>query len=190
MVARTPGEVVGPRLCVGALAALLGGLGLQPTSAQNSDAVTVDVAPCTHLESAEARLACFGARVDAVLEQRGLTEERKDRAARRNDERSSRQEQRAERRAERGSNADPRLADAVEESGEAEYTGTIVAIRERLPNAYVITLDNGQIWQQTEPKQYPLRPGAEVRLYPTRWGTYYRLHELGSGSHIQVRKVQ
>jgi hypothetical protein len=79
---------------------------------------------------------------------------------------------------------------AVDETGDAEYSGTIVEFHERLPNAYLITLDNGQVWLQTEPKQYPLRPGLDVRIYPTSWGDNYRLHGLGTGSHIQVRRVR
>ncbi len=71
-----------------------------------------------------------------------------------------------------------------------EFFGTIVELRERLPNAYVIRLDNGQIWEQTEPKRYTLRPGLEVRIYPTRWGSRYRLTGIDSGGHIQVRRVE
>ncbi|MDX1561897.1 MAG: hypothetical protein R3305_03180 [Gammaproteobacteria bacterium] len=63
-------------------------------------------------------------------------------------------------------------------------------MRERLPSSYVIQLDNGQIWEQTEPKRYPLRPGLEVRVYPTRWGSRYRLTGVDTGGHIQVRRVQ
>jgi hypothetical protein len=179
------------------LAALLGVLGLQPALAQDSAAVTVDVAHCTRLESADARRACFGAQVDAVLQERELTDgdERTavaedteaDPAASTRDEPSSPQR---ERRSKRDSSDDPRSVEAVEEARDDEYSGVIVAVRERLPNAYVITLDNGQIWQQTEPKQYPLRPGLEVRIYPTGWGSNYRLNGLGTGSHIQVRKVR
>jgi hypothetical protein len=203
MVTRTLGDAAGTRLRIGALTALLGGFGLQPTLAQDSDSVTVDVGACTRLESADARLACFGAQVDSVLEQRGRAEVEEPNApiadvdvvdavqpSRRDDERSSRPERRAERGAERSSSDDLQSADAVEDAGQPEYSGTIVALNERLPNAYVITLDNGQIWQQTEPKQYPLRPGIKVRIYPTRWGNHYRLNGWGSGAHIQVRRVQ
>ena len=200
MPSRTCGRAVGAWPCAGALVALLGGFGPQPAFAQESQAVTVDVGRCTALTSPDARLACFGAQVDAVLNERSPTEGDQHatvteangvaQAAPSGDERSSPEEERAARGTKRGSD-DPRSEEAVGESREDdEYTGTIVAIRERLPNAYVITLDNGQVWQQTEPKQYPLRPGLEVRIYRTGWGDYYRLNGLGTGGHIQVRKVQ
>jgi hypothetical protein len=200
MLTRTPGGVVDARLCGCALTALLAALGSQSAYAQGSEAVTVDVGRCTHLESPDARLACFGAQVDAVLEERGQTEAGERTAAiedgdtgretRRSDERSNGREEQRERPAERGSSDDQRASGTAEEAAEDEYSGTIVAMRERLPNAYVITLDNGQVWEQAEPKQFPLRPGLEVRIYPTRWGSNYRLNGIGTGGHIQVRKVQ
>jgi hypothetical protein len=141
------------------VASLLGSL-MAGAPAAGQD-VTVDVGDCVELEAAEARLACFAAQVDAVLEKRIAGQSAVD---------------------------EPRRAEADE--GEDEYFGTIVAIRERLPDAYIITLDNGQIWQQTAPKRYPLRPGLEVRIYPTNWGGSYRLNGLGIGGHIQVRRVE
>lgn len=164
-------------------AVLLGGLAaLQPTLGQDSDTVTVDVTRCVALESAAARQACFGAQVDEVLEARGSSasadpsEAIEDTAADPNgsaeDETSSTPER------------------DVEGAADDEYFGTISAIRERLPSSYVITLDNGQIWEQVEPKKYPLRPGLEVRIYPTKWGGSYRLSGVDSGGHIQVRRVQ
>jgi hypothetical protein len=184
MPTRTHGKVGGAKSSVGALAALLGGFGLQQALAQDSEAVTVDVARCAGL-SADARLACFGEQVERALteddERTAVTEEVvAERAARSNDEHPTK----------RASSADLRPQEAAEDARGDEYTGVIVAIRERLPNAYVITLDNGQIWQQTEPKPYPLRPGLEVRIYPTRWGHRYRLNGLGTGDHIQVQKLQ
>jgi hypothetical protein len=200
MPCRTCDKVVSARPRVGALAALLAAFAFHPAFAQDSETVTVDVGQCTSLESADARLACFGAQVDAALEERppsevdersAVTEDADaDRAAPRSDERSRRAEEQTERTAKRRLRAHSRSEEALEDAGEGEYSGVIVAIRERLPNAYVITLDNGQVWQQTEPKQYPLRPGLEVRIYPTGWGNYYRLNGLGTGTHIQVRRVR
>ncbi len=90
------------------------------------------------------------------------------------------------RRAERDAAEQSQESDAAE----GQYLGTITAIRERIPDSYVITLDNGQIREQAAPKRYPLRPGLEVRLYATNWGKSYRLTGLGSGGHIQVRRVR
>lgn len=136
---------------------------------QDTREVTVDVERCLDLESAEERQACFGAEVDQVLQERGPAEAAVSAP---------------------GGEADRDREARERDSDDVEYLGTIVEMREYLPSAYVIRLDNGQIWEQTEPKRYPLRPGLEVRIYPTRWGSRYRLTGLDTGGHIQVRRVQ
>ena len=182
-------------------AALLGSLFMaQPAMAQGSGTITVDVERCFELESVAARRACIGAQVDEVLEERGSVEpdspSPQDRQveAETSSERALPVQPRIEPRIEPRTEAriEPRAAERPEEpeSWQEEYFGTIVAMRERLPSAYVIRLDNGEIWEQTEPKQYPLKPGLEVRIYSTRWGGRYRLSGVGSGGHIQVRRVQ
>jgi len=184
MITRTTSESVVTRGYISATAnaALLGILlPVQLALGQDSGTVTVDVEHCFELESAAARRTCFGAQVDEVLEERGSTE---------SDQPSQ--------TIEAGSAADaPTVVESRESEtddgdgdGDGEYFGTIVAMRERLPSSYVITLDNGQIWQQTEPKKYPLRPGLEVRIYPTRWGGRHRLSGVGSGGHIQVQRLR
>jgi hypothetical protein len=178
-------------------AVLLGGLlGLPPALAQDSGSVTVDVGQCVELESAAERRACFGAEVDAVLEAHGTTESddasavtqgaETDQGETANGERLARPESPAE------DGIETRAVDASRESEEADhaYHGTITALRERLPYAYVITLDNGQVWRQVDPKKYPLRTGLEVRIYPSRWGESYRLSGEGTGSFILVRRVR
>lgn len=156
-----------------------------PALGQERREVTVDVERCLELESAEAQQACFGAQVNQVLQERSASEAElstgnaetvRDRES--GDQGSSAAEQPVARAAE------------ATDSKDVEYTGTIVEMREYLPSAYIIRLDNGQIWEQTEPKRYPLRPGLEVRIYPTRWGSRYRLAGVDSGGHIQVRRVQ
>jgi len=203
MLTRTTKEAVGAgALCkVGLLAAMLAGLlVLQPAAGQDTDAVTVEVGRCIELDSAEARLACFDAQVGGVLDERSTAEPSEpspsiDNAdpSRNQPERDAvltRQAQRVERATARPTaNVPPRRAEAEPEAPD-EYFGTVVTLRERLPNAHVITLDNGQIWEQVEPKLYPLRPGLEVRIYPTKWGDAYRLNGQGTGGHIKVRRVR
>ena len=151
--------------------------------------VTVDVARCLELDAPEARLACFGAQVDEVLEERSpaVPEATSEAVETVEADPATAQRQEAAGRAAAAPVAEP-ARDSEPESG--EFFGTIVDIRERLPNAYVIRLDNGQIWEQTEPKRYPLRPGLEVRIYPTRWGSRYRLTGIDTGGNIQVRRVE
>jgi hypothetical protein len=156
-----------PAIALYIAAGLTGILALQPALSQDSSqTVTVDVAQCVELESLAARRECFATQVDAVLEN-GAEPERP-----------------AEEIETQTSKEPPAEAD------DREYFGTITSIRERLPNAYVITLDNGQVWQQVQPEAYPLRPGLDVRIYPTDWGNSYRLIGAGTGRHIQVRRVR
>ncbi len=178
-------------------AALLGGLfGLQPVSAQDAGNVTVDVRDCVELESAAERLACFGAQVDAAIEAHGAAESddvsaesqgrEADRGQPANGETLGTSEIRAAGSAETHVVDESRKSEAAED----EYHGTITALRERVPYAYVITLDSGQIWEQVEPKKYRLRPGLEVRIYSTKWGQSYRLSGEDTGGFILVRRVR
>lgn len=205
-----------------AAATLSVGAGSAPVLGQeNRGTVTVDVARCLELETADARLACFGAEVDEAIDERAPadvrgapaaservdaeTAEAQSAPAARRDTTSattdsetvpaeeatlSRRERRALRNAEQAAAEDAAEAAAEPAPTAGEFFGTIVEMRERLPNAYVIRLDNGQIWEQTEPKWYPLRPGLDVRIYPTRWGSRYRLTGIGAGGNIQVRRVE
>ena len=156
--------------------------------AQSSDDLTVDLGECVNLESAEERFACYEARVNAVLEERepAAANEPADRP-------SEPAPQSARTRAE---SAD---ASGVSDAGAAanddgsdsnEVFGTITDLRETIPNSYLITLDNGQIWRQVRPKWYPLRPGLKVRIYPTRWGGSLRLTAVDGNGYIQVQRAR
>jgi hypothetical protein len=83
-----------------------------------------------------------------------------------------------------------RQQEAVEDDASGEYVGTIASLRERLPNQYLITLDNGQIWRQVYPEHYRLQLGHQVRIYPTKWGTSYRLTVEELHGFIQVERVR
>jgi len=175
---------------------LLGALwSAQPAQAQERGEVTVDVERCLDIQSAEERQACFAAQVDQVLQERsqaGARAEAPD--VERERERDIQRERDVERdrQAERESRSRDSAASASreDEADAQEYFGKVVEIREYKPSAYVITLDNGQVWQQTEPKRYPLRPGLEVRIYSTQWGKSYRMAGVDSGGHIQVRRLR
>ena len=177
-------DIVIPRSAAIAAAALLGALWVADAPrAQDAGEVTVDVERCLALESPDERQACFAAQVDEALQQRGAAEpgaEAEARQAARDNETRNRA----------AAPASPAASAATEGFEPEEFFGTIVEMREYLPSAYIIRLDNGQIWEQTEPKRYSLRPGLEVRIYSTRWGSRYRLTGLDSGGHIQVRRVR
>jgi hypothetical protein len=71
-----------------------------------------------------------------------------------------------------------------------EVIATITAVRETVPSSYLITLDNGQVWSQSYPEQYGLRPGQRVTLRASKWGTSYHLSVEGQNGFIQVKRVK
>ncbi len=159
--------------------------------------VTIDVGECVELKSAEARLACYEAQVDEALEERGAAESgdrvavTQDRGIAEDPSRERDAARSAEQAAIEQAAIERYIAEQAREAEAAdEYFGTITALHERLPNSYVITLDNGQIWEQSAPKRYPLIRGLEVRIYPSNWGPSHRLTGVDLSGHIQVRQVR
>jgi hypothetical protein len=71
-----------------------------------------------------------------------------------------------------------------------EVVGTVAALSTTVPNAWLITLDNGQVWRQTYPEAYPLRPGQQVTLRPSKWGGAFRLTAERANGFIQVERVR
>ena len=69
-----------------------------------------------------------------------------------------------------------------------EIVATVTELRQTVPNAYVITLDNGQVWRQAHPMPYPLRTGLVVRLRETTFG--YRLSAPELHGQINVERVR
>ncbi len=55
-----------------------------------------------------------------------------------------------------------------------EIVATVAELHETVPNAWLITLDNGQIWRQNIPQRFALKPGNHVTLRGTNWGTAFR----------------
>jgi hypothetical protein len=192
---------------------LTGGLAFT-VDAQQSDGLLVDVDACIELEAREDQLACYEERVNEVLRTRNseadssgreatadsdvAPEPEESRTSRRAERREARlAEQRRielERRQQAAEEAAIAAAEAAAALEDADYTaGEIVAevveIREMEPDAYMITLDNGQIWRQSQPKRYPLFIGATVQLRPSPWGPSYRLTDPNVGNFIQVRRI-
>jgi len=97
-------------------------------------------------------------------------------------------ERRASRREER--EARETQEDARVEDPALRITGKVAALRETVPNSYLITLDNGQVWRQMRPKVFPIREGQQVEVYPTKWGTAFRLEVADLNGYIQVERVR
>ena len=188
---RTMKEIAVRTGSVAAAAALLGGSFVaQLATAQESGRVTVDVEQCLELESAAARGACFAAQVDQALDDRSSSDASDGSAATRSDADRDRAAA-AQRTTQPAPRAAARPFDRARDADEEiEYFGKIVELRETVPNSYVITLDNGQVWRQTDPQRYPLRTGLDVRLEPTRWGSQYRLTSEATGGYIRVKLAQ
>jgi hypothetical protein len=156
-------------------------------AAQNGDALNVDLAKCVDLDTEQARFECYQERVDAALEHRDVPAQNS----------SVEPATAAAASAAAAAPAAAARPDAVIEQTDAsggteteEIFATITALQERIPNTWVITLDNGQIWAMNQPRRYPLRVGLDVKLYPTKWGTSYRLTSPEHGSFVQVERVR
>ena len=127
-------------------------------------AVSVDVSECVKLTTPEERLACFEAQVEGAKTAPPASGSQSTDAV------------------EFGSGGD-------QEPETPEIQARITDLRETVPHSYVITLDNGQVWRQTVPKNYGLREGIPVRIYYSRWRAY-RLTNEQLKSFIQVERVR
>jgi hypothetical protein len=189
---RIRARIVG--LSVAVAAATAGLAGLQAVLAQGSDEAAADLNECVNLESPEERFACYEARRDAVLQERehAQTAAEAEAAAQAD---ATEPELPSTEAAQTHPNAEPaHQAESPAQPGQPalppEVFATITALRETVPDSYLITLDNGQVWRQVRPKWYPMRVGHEVRVYPTGWGTSYRLSVSGLNGFIQVERAR
>lgn len=176
-----------------ALTAVIGVvIGTQVTLAQGAESVTVDVGECVSLQSPEERFACYERQVGAA---------RTAPAAPPPDARTAGSEPAAPAggpepdsatgaRPEAVGNAAPTAAPQAEAAEQLEFVATVQSLRQTVPNTYVITLDNGQVWRQSYAERYPLRPGQKVRVRPSRWGGTFWLTADEANGFIQVKRVR
>jgi hypothetical protein len=149
---------------------------LPVTHAQESDDVTVEIGNCRDLKTAEERRACYGARVDEAVRER-------ERAAA-----AAPPDSRAESSVDDG--AAPRRARRDDADEQPAFVGKIAVLQQTVPNSYLITLDNSQVWRQIQPKWHPLRVGQDVKIYRSAWGASFRLFVDGLSGYIQVERVR
>lgn len=180
------------RRTIAAVAIALGAV-CQPAIAQDSKGLTVDVGDCVALEKPEERLACFEAQVEVARHREvparaseptvpstdtaAPTRPSTDTAVESPKSASEPRSDENGRGAERGSERQP-----------VEIVAKVAELRQTVPNAYVITLDNGQVWRQAHPMPYPLRTGLVVRVRETKFG--YRLSAPELHGQIQVERVR
>ena len=194
-----------------AVAAITGGLaGVQPALAQDSDRLAVDLGECVDLQSPEERFECYENRVEAARREpsdaapppepqsRSEARPRAPAAPAPQGDRPSAGSARAQSAPRQDAAPAPRNAqrsdsDEAREDAEerTELIGTIAALRETVPNSYLITLENGQVWRQMRPRSfYNLQVGHRVRIYPTGWGKSYRLTVDELNGFIQVERIR
>ncbi len=71
-----------------------------------------------------------------------------------------------------------------------EIVATVTELHETVPNTWLITLDNGQVWRQNTAQRFALRVGERVTLRATKWGASYRLSADTLSGFIQVERVR
>jgi hypothetical protein len=197
-----PTTITKLELRIAAIMALLAGAAaIGPAGAQGGgEAVNVDVSECVKLTTAEERLACFEKQVESSRANPSS-------AGAPADPRTAPPPSAAPPQAAAPPTAAPPPSAAPAPSAAtppntapppssgggreipADVEARVAELRETVPHAYLITLDNGQVWRQTVPKAYALRPGDPVRVYFSKWRTY-RLTNERLRSFIQVERVR
>lgn len=154
-------------LRIAAAAVLAGTAALQAARAQQQPGtVSVDVSECVKLTTPEERLACFEKQVAGAPTSPA-----------------------APGAAAPSSSAAPASSGSSDDRTRPDIHAVIVELRETVPNAFLITLDNGQVWRQSVPKPYQLRVGDRVRIYFSRWRAYRLTNEELKG-FIQVDRAR
>ena len=89
--------------------------------------------------------------------------------------------------AESASRSTPSQHDAA---AKPDIVATVTELHETVPNAWLITLDNGQVWRQNVPQRFALKTGQRVTLRGSKWGASYRLSAEALNGFIQVERVR
>jgi hypothetical protein len=184
-------------------------------AADNAAPVIIDASPCLEIVSPIERLACFEAQANAV-QGRGTAIPQQNQPVVSGPRDSGQQpSQPAPQTQPRPASETPQVvaqepetarippADSVEnnfglpeekfsdEKAKAdELSARVATLKELAPNRFLITLQNGQVWEQMQSKRFALEEGDEVRIYSTRWGSSYRLASLSHKGFIQVQRLR
>lgn len=138
--------------------------------------VIVDIAPCIDVASVLERLDCYDALARAAQRDGPAAGERD------GPESGGGAEGRAGIRPEPGGDRQREPSD--------EISSEVAALKEIVPGQLEITLTNGQVWRQTNSDRYRLEVGYPVRVYPSRFGQYYRLTSEILRGFIQVERIR
>jgi hypothetical protein len=194
-----------------ALVAIGGCIGARTALAQDAAGVTVEVGECVKLEVPEERFACYERHVGAAVKQnnavpsapptplpvtptptsRSTSTPAEPPAAAAPSTAPPPSASAAAAPATDDAGREPKPKSASDQSAESSpIVATVTALKESVPKAYLISLDNGQVWRQSYPQWYPLQPGQRVTLSRSKWGEAYRLSAEGLHGFIQVERVR
>lgn len=193
-----------------ALAALTLGLGIVAGSsvlAQSEQGVgqslMVDVGPCVNIQSTLERFECYESRVDAARNngdsaatmpvpresrETVISTPRTEQAQQPSEQASTSTRSRAV--SDEASFGLPEPREQQREVKQQELRSTITALRETVPNSHIITLENGQLWRQMRPERYRIQVGHDVRIYPSPFGSSFRLSADELRGFIQVERIE
>ncbi|MBN1832010.1 MAG: hypothetical protein JW896_07850 [Deltaproteobacteria bacterium] len=167
-------------------------------------ALNIDASPCVNIRSAVERLACYDELADQAqqskseLEAADLSEPESDPGSNAPVVQRSPVEEQVPVTGQTISKTDRVTEENFglpsekreDENDLVELHSTISKVKEYVPGRYLITLENGQVWQQMVGERYELKVGYKVRIYPSRWGQSFRLSAEGVKGFIQVERVR
>lgn len=151
---------------------------------QAADNVTIDARRCMQIESADERLACFESQVSTAPAAAPAPSAPAAPA-------SSAVPPRSVDVGAAPAQAAPAAAASTAAESAVVSVGNITSVQAREPNRYLITLDNGEVWEQRVAERSP-RPlvGQGVRIERTHWGSHQRLYIEGLNGFLQVQRVR
>jgi hypothetical protein len=183
---------------------------LAPRAVRAQDAtarILIDVGDCVGLKSPDERLACFDGHVEAAKPNRDASPAPQTSAAAPAHTATPAASAAALPAASAATETPAQPPSASAQSGSAEQAGhtnpqhdaqvkppeivaTVKELHETVPNVWLITLDNGQVWRQNTAQRFTLRVGERVTLRATKWGASYRLSADTLSGFIQVERVR
>jgi len=150
-------------------ACLASGLILPLTALAEADTLRQELGQCAAISEIPARVACYDALARPAQD---LPRTRPPAATRAEEpgQRESKPESRGTR--------------------EEALLSRVTSFKEVQPDKLQITLENGQVWQQTVGKAFLLRVNDTVRIAGSGWGRSFRLTIDGHPAFIQVSRLQ
>ena len=73
--------------------------------------------------------------------------------------------------------------------GQEMLLDTVTTAKYYKPDIWQVTLSSGQIWRQMNARDFTMRAGDKVQIYPSGWGKSYRLSVEGRSGFIQVERL-